>query len=113
MKILALASAAFVSAATLSGAASAAGLVPGSDFYRNAAADRAANSVVLSEPGTVRETRSYGYPVGSTGAIVPGSEANSRAREGAAIDSVIRSAPSATPSAPRVGGFLVPGSDSF
>mgnify|MGYP004526223845 CR=1 FL=1 len=110
----AFASAALVCAVTLTGAASAAGLVPGSDHYRDAAADRAAHSVVIAEPGAVRETLSYGYPLAGTGAIVPGSEANSRAREGAAIDSVIRSAPSAGFQAgPRAGGLLVPGSDSF
>lgn len=118
MKFIAFASAALVSAATLTGAASAAGLVPGSDHFRDEAADRATHSVALSEParvsGSIRETRSFGYPARVGAAAVPGSESASRARDAAEIDAVVRSAPGAGLAATqRVPGILVPGSDTW
>ncbi|WP_182085450.1 hypothetical protein [Aureimonas sp. ME7] len=121
MKIVAFASAALVSLAALTGAASAAGVVPGSDYYTEAHADREANSVIRGETAaapanTVTETRSFGYPA-STGAtvnLIPGSRYQSRATQTNSINAVARGEyhNGYVAGAP-VSGRFVPGSDSF
>ncbi|RIY02121.1 hypothetical protein D3218_07445 [Aureimonas flava] len=121
MKISVFASAVVVSLAALTGAASASGLIPGSDTYERAADGVAVNSVIRGETAaapraTVVETRSFGYPA-ATGAavnVVPGSRFETRAADSNAVNSVIRgdARGSYVPSE-AVLVRIVPGSDSF
>ncbi len=121
MKISTFASAVVVSLAALTGAASAQGIVPGSDTYVRAADGVAVNSVIRNETvaapsATVTETRSYGFPV-TTGAavnVVPGSRFETRAADSNAVNGVIRGDYRGAYTASEVvSARVVPGSDSF
>ncbi len=121
MKISIFASAVVVSLAALTGAASASGIVPGSDTYVRAADGVAVNSVIRGETAaapsaTVTETRSFGFPAstGATVSLVPGSRHETRAADSNAVNGVIRgdfhgNYAGSTP----VAGAFIPGSDSF
>ncbi|WP_062203836.1 hypothetical protein [Aureimonas sp. AU12] len=122
MKIIALASAAFVSLAALTGAASAAGIVPGSDHFTEARADYEANTVIvgtangrapLAETNT---TRTYGYPVvtGSEDGIIPGSRTTTHAEETRDLNNVARGVfNQGNVATPVARGAFVPGSSAF
>lgn len=122
MKIFTIASAAVLSLVALSSASSAAGLVPGSDFYEEVQADHAANTVIVGQAAargaTVAtvETRSFGYPAGVSAneGIVPGSRSTTHADEARDLNAVSKGVYNngATP-ASSVSRLLVPGSDSF
>lgn len=121
MKISVFASAVVISLATLTGAASAAGIVPGSDTAERAADSVAVNSVIRGEtaaaPGaTVVETRSFGYPAatGEAVGVVPGSRFQTRAADSNAVNSVIRgNFHGGYTGGTVVPVVIVPGSDSF
>lgn len=122
MKIFTIASAAVLSLVALSSASSAAGLVPGSDFYEEVQADHAANTVIVGQAAArgasvaTVETQSFGYPVGVTAneALIPGSRTSVHADEAAQLNAVSKGVfnNGATP-ASSISPLLVPGSDSF
>ncbi|WP_427023744.1 hypothetical protein ACP4J4_14650 [Aureimonas ureilytica] len=122
MKTFAIASAAVLSLVAFTSVSSAAGLVPGSDYYEDVQADHAANTVIAGQAAargaTVNtvETRSFGYPVGVSAneGVVPGSRTTVHADETAQINAVSKGVYNngATP-ASSISTLLVPGSDSF
>ncbi len=121
MKTFAIASATVLSLVALTSVSSAAGLVPGSDYYENVREDRAANSVIVGSaaargaPVVTTETRSFGYPTAAVTAegIVPGSRTQSHAAETRDINAVARGDFNGGTPASSVVRVLVPGSDSF
>ena len=121
MKIVAFASAALVSFAALTGAASAAGIVPGSDHFTEARADCEANTVIVGAkqaPGLIANTgatQAYGYPTtGSEDGIIPGSRTTTHAQETRDLNAVSRGTfHGGTVTVPVTNNNYVPGSGSF
>lgn len=120
MKFTDFASAALVSFVALTGAASAAGIVPGSDYYTEAAADRQANTVIRGElaasPTTLNEVQSFGYPAatGTAQNLIPGSRQQAKAEQTNSIGAIARGDySSGFQGSEVVRGRVVPGSGSF
>lgn len=121
MKTFTFASAAVLSLVALTSVSSAAGLVPGSDFYEEVQADHAANTVIVGSaaakgaPVATFETRSFGYPAGVSASegIIPGSRGETHAVEARDINAVAKGVYNhGVTLASSVSQLLVPGSDT-